>query len=88
MTELNYSAIVDEFIATRDVAPLRAVYDEPLRDSFEEFMGRPVDTGRFLDDLFDKLKTEPYTGGHGPNWIYAVFAPMAEAAKRGGAYDR
>jgi len=79
---MNYEAIVNTFIETRNADPLRAVYESELRRSFEIYTCHQGGTDEFMEEFFQRLKTLPFPGGHPVNWMWRVFADMAEAVKR------
>jgi len=88
MSEPDYEAIVQEFIETRDLGPFRAFWEPIFRKSFEIYTCHQGGTDEFMEDFFQRLKTEPFPGTlyFAPrvpcNWLWRVFGDAAKRVKR------
>jgi hypothetical protein len=57
-------------------------YEQYLRGEPLQYTCHYDGTDEFMDAFFERLKTEPYSGGHPCNWLWNRLYQAARAARR------
>jgi len=75
------TTIITLFIQTRDVRLIRPTFEADFRRCFDDHTcGQPDD--EFIDAVFKRLETEPFTSGPPVNWLWGVVSDECQKHKR------